>query len=684
LDFAAIRIVEPPAGHSLPVSSGQPGIGTTGADFSALMQQQILPRQSGQRSEMGGQASGAAILRGVALSRTGGDLHSSAAPTAIPTLTRSPFEGLQPTRPATNAEEDGGVQNEASPATCLPADQPTEPRVLVPLVAPSAPSPNLPQSRASAPEFSKSKPGAQRPAKEQETSRGVASAHPAQLVARNSPTLQASPARPASPRSTSTQAAGRAADGRAAQHPANFPMNVKAAPSENSRSLPAVAEATSLLPGSGWFPQTVPDGKPSPATNRRDDRSAGSVAVGSLPAQPAGADPAQPVDTTSPKPAEGQDPQLTNAGKGEINPGLSPTNAQDIRTGPTVRTSSDGKPVKATGAGAAQPAGQPREDFPRASFREAPASGTLQPQSMSEAEASREVRSTRPLVAASLPSGTHLTAEAAQANASSSRPGSSQAPAASGELASPHGGEAREPTPGRVARLSMSPGDAKGPARRADAQGDVPSAGTESSTGQGAANLTAPPHAASDAPGHAAIVVGPASNPAPAAGSVPPMPASGDPAPARTVAPGAHTAEVPAGVPFERMDSAAAPQTLESSPQRLSVGVRSPELGWVEIRTHRDAGQVSATLATGSAASHSTLSTQLPSVREYLAEHQVRIDTLASERFSASSGGRQSGDRPSGRNARETESDAPSSAPSLSDPETDSLTDSLSYISVRV
>jgi hypothetical protein len=109
--------------------------------------------------------------------------------------------------------------------------------------------------------------------------------------------------------------------------------------------------------------------------------------------------------------------------------------------------------------------------------------------------------------------------------------------------------------------------------------------------------------------------------------------------PAIPVTSAPHPAHVPASAAFERMDSGAAPQAIESTPQRLAVGVRSPGLGWVEIRTSNTAGQVSATVATGSAESHSAVSAQLPSVREFLAGEHVRIDTLASERFPASAGG---------------------------------------------
>jgi flagellar hook-length control protein FliK len=133
------------------------------------------------------------------------------------------------------------------------------------------------------------------------------------------------------------------------------------------------------------------------------------------------------------------------------------------------------------------------------------------------------------------------------------------------------------------------------------------------------------------------------------------------------------------------MDSAGAPQVIENSSRRLAVGVRNADLGWVEIRTSNAAGQVSATVATSSVESHNVVLAQLPSVREYLAGQQVRVDHLASESFSPSSGHREAspGDQfRDGGGARNTK--APEQAikarTSVADPDAESL----SYINVRV
>jgi len=208
----------------------------------------------------------------------------------------------------------------------------------------------------------------------------------------------------------------------------------------------------------------------------------------------------------------------------------------------------------------------------------------------------------------------------------------------------------------------------------------VPGHSAESSIASGAANTATATPAVGSAQAHGENIPGtPPNLPAPP-GTVPAMHTVGD---LTTPRPSAN--HLPASAPFDRMDSAAVPQTMESTPQRLSVGVQSPELGWVEVRTSRDAGQLSATLATGSVESHSALSTQLPSVRDYLAEHHVHVDTLGSERFSQPSGGGQegfSGESHPGHSAQQRQFYEETSAPATSASDADP--DPVSYISVRV
>jgi hypothetical protein len=164
-----------------------------------------------------------------------------------------------------------------------------------------------------------------------------------------------------------------------------------------------------------------------------------------------------------------------------------------------------------------------------------------------------------------------------------------------------------------------------------------------------------------------------------------PIHAAGGPGNAQGLAPMAVAApaHVAASVTFERMDTAAAPHVIESTPHRLAVGVDNGGLGWVEIHTSSAAGHVSATLTSGSAESHHAIATQLPAVREFLAGEHVQVDTLASERFSASSGGQRgsSGDQEGG-GGRRAPSIEPNGQARPAAPETDS--EELSYISVRV
>ena len=146
-----------------------------------------------------------------------------------------------------------------------------------------------------------------------------------------------------------------------------------------------------------------------------------------------------------------------------------------------------------------------------------------------------------------------------------------------------------------------------------------------------------------------------------------------------------HSAPSAAGAAFERMDSASAPQIIGSSPQRLAVGVRNAEMGWVEVHANSAAGQVSATLATGSVESHTALSAQLPSMREYLSAEHVRIDHLATENFSASSGHGEgfSGER-SRNGAGAHGSNQPEQVASSREVSGEADMDELSYINVRV
>ncbi|MFP5227542.1 MAG: hypothetical protein ACLGXA_07910, partial [Acidobacteriota bacterium] len=148
--------------------------------------------------------------------------------------------------------------------------------------------------------------------------------------------------------------------------------------------------------------------------------------------------------------------------------------------------------------------------------------------------------------------------------------------------------------------------------------------------------------------------------------------------------PPAQSAHGVGGSAFERMDAAGAPRVIESSPQRLAVGVHSGGLGWVEIHTSSAAGQVTATLASGSAESHSALAAQLPTVREFLAGEHVRIDHLASEQFTGSSGGQGGAPADTSRHGGDRGARTTAPEPSHAMVSAEVEMDDLSYISVRV
>lgn len=135
---------------------------------------------------------------------------------------------------------------------------------------------------------------------------------------------------------------------------------------------------------------------------------------------------------------------------------------------------------------------------------------------------------------------------------------------------------------------------------------------------------------------------------------------------------------------FHRLDGAAAPRLLETTPQRLAVGVRDAGLGWVEVRTHAVGGQVAATLATASPEAHAAIAAELPALREALLSQQVQLHSLSSESFAGSSGQRQEeGQTSSGPGNAENHPPAQPKAGSVRLP-SESEGEVMSYISIRV
>jgi hypothetical protein len=148
--------------------------------------------------------------------------------------------------------------------------------------------------------------------------------------------------------------------------------------------------------------------------------------------------------------------------------------------------------------------------------------------------------------------------------------------------------------------------------------------------------------------------------------------------------PGLHSLQTPASTTFDRMDGAPAPQVIESTPRRLAVGVHDAGLGWVEIRTNSAAGQVSATVASSSAETHSAISAQLPTMHEYLASEHVHVDTLVSERFSPSSSGGENSTRDQSQDGAANRAKSMKQESSALAFQSEVDAEGLSYINVRV
>jgi hypothetical protein len=80
---------------------------------------------------------------------------------------------------------------------------------------------------------------------------------------------------------------------------------------------------------------------------------------------------------------------------------------------------------------------------------------------------------------------------------------------------------------------------------------------------------------------------------------------------------------------YDRIDQGASPIMLHSGVQQVAVGLRDPNLGWVEVKTQNLAGRVDATLVAASGQAHAALAAQLPAISDYLQQRDVRVATLA-------------------------------------------------------
>ncbi len=83
--------------------------------------------------------------------------------------------------------------------------------------------------------------------------------------------------------------------------------------------------------------------------------------------------------------------------------------------------------------------------------------------------------------------------------------------------------------------------------------------------------------------------------------------------------------------PFAIMDTSSAeptPQLLHSSHQEVEIGLKDPTYGWIEVRTHRYAGEITASLSTSSTESHHNLGTQLAALTDYLSTREIPINKI--------------------------------------------------------
>ena len=98
--------------------------------------------------------------------------------------------------------------------------------------------------------------------------------------------------------------------------------------------------------------------------------------------------------------------------------------------------------------------------------------------------------------------------------------------------------------------------------------------------------------------------------------------------------------------PFVIMDTPSTepdPRLLHSSRHEVEVGINDPTYGWVEVRTHKYAGEITATLAASSTESHRNLGTQLTGIADYLSTRDIPIHKVVMQGINTpDSGGQQS------------------------------------------
>ncbi len=101
------------------------------------------------------------------------------------------------------------------------------------------------------------------------------------------------------------------------------------------------------------------------------------------------------------------------------------------------------------------------------------------------------------------------------------------------------------------------------------------------------------------------------------------------PAPPRDIAANPYTL-------MDNLPSGSSGQVLHASHNEVAVGVHDPTYGWVEIKTHLNAGQLSASVSTAPGEASREMQNQLPAMAEYLADRHIHLDSLSLDGFSSS------------------------------------------------
>ncbi len=114
--------------------------------------------------------------------------------------------------------------------------------------------------------------------------------------------------------------------------------------------------------------------------------------------------------------------------------------------------------------------------------------------------------------------------------------------------------------------------------------------------------------------------------------------------------------------PYQKLDqiSGAPAPNINIGANRVAVGLHDPALGWVEIKSQSAAGQVAASFVTASSQTHEALTAQLPSLAQFLADHEVRVGSLTVEQQAAGGHG---GDPASARHEQGSNSGHPGDGP---------------------